>query len=150
MTDFEVPELDGFAIDFPAFLSRLAPSIYRYMPITRKAPRKLVRDDYNRVIAFRGYVVPRLAYDGHPPDAPRHAILHLRYSDRLLTTDHRRGVGRPSPPSGVGIIRRKSGSQRTSMGRLHGEALSNQRRRGVAVSREPRRCGHVGYERDEL
>jgi len=72
MTDFEVPELDIFAIDFPAFLSRLAPSIYRHMPFPSKAPRKLVRDGYNWVIAFRGYVVPRLADDGNASSTRAH------------------------------------------------------------------------------
>src|SRR5260370_32329821 len=73
MADLEVPELDVFAIDFSASLSRPAPPIYRDMPTTTKASGQLVGDDYDRVTALRGYVVPRLADDRDPPNVPPHA-----------------------------------------------------------------------------
>jgi hypothetical protein len=84
MPEFEVPELDVFAVYLAAFLSRPAPPIYRYFPLPSKAPRKLVRDGYNRVVAFRGYMVPRLADDGDTPSTRCHAIGSLAVS----TIDH--------------------------------------------------------------
>ena len=86
MADLEVPELDVFAIDFPAFLSLLAPSIYRYMPISSKAPRKLVRDGYNRAVAFRGYVVPRLADDRDASSTRPHVIVSFAIS--IISLDY--------------------------------------------------------------
>ncbi|MBV8508152.1 MAG: hypothetical protein JOZ11_20395 [Alphaproteobacteria bacterium] len=78
-----MPELDVFAIYLAPFLSRLAPSIYRYFPLPSKTPRKLVRDGYNGVVAFRGYMVPRLADDGDAPSTRCHAIGSLAISKIL-------------------------------------------------------------------
>ena len=72
MADPDVPKLNSFANDFLVLLSRLAPSINCDMPIASKASGELVRDDYNRVVAVRGYVVPGLANDGDPPSARTH------------------------------------------------------------------------------
>ncbi len=88
----DVPKLNSFADDFLALLSRLAPSINCDMPIGSKASGELVGDDYNRVAAVRGYIVPRLANNGDPPSARPHVTYRARLNRRRLSQAQCRSV----------------------------------------------------------